>query len=90
MYRCEDCFDTATHAVAEYSSTFPEYYCDECMDLPINKGLILVPLHTPSKGYMEYLPADGNFTEDDLWEAIAEANGVDASEIMDGDLCEWL
>jgi len=52
--------------------------------------MILVPLHTPSKGYMEYLPADGNFTEDDLWEAIAEANGVDASEIMDGDLCEWL
>jgi len=40
--------------------------------------------------YMELLPEDGKFTEDDLWEAIAEANGMDASEIMDGDLCEWL
>lgn len=40
--------------------------------------------------YYDHLPADGNFTEDDLWEAIAEANGMDASEIMDGDLAEWL
>ena len=40
--------------------------------------------------YMEFLPEDGNFTEDDLWEAIAEANGMDASDIMDGDLAEWL
>jgi hypothetical protein len=40
--------------------------------------------------YMELLPEDGNFTEDDLWEAIAEANGVDYSEIADGDLAEWL
>lgn len=40
--------------------------------------------------YMEFLPADGNFTEDDLWEAIAEAAGVDVSEIADGDLVEWL
>ena len=40
--------------------------------------------------YMELLPEDGNFTEDDLWEAIAEANGVDVDEIMDGDLAEWL
>jgi len=36
------------------------------------------------------LPEDGNFTEDDLWEAIAEANGMDVSEIADGDLVEWL
>lgn len=40
--------------------------------------------------YMEFLPADGNFTEDDLWEAIAEAAGLDVSEIADGDLVEWL
>jgi len=39
--------------------------------------------------YYDYLP-EGNFTEDDLWEAIAEAAGVDASEISDGDLVEWL
>jgi hypothetical protein len=42
------------------------------------------------QSYYEYLPEDGNFTEEDLWEAIAEANGVDYSEIADGDLAEWL
>jgi hypothetical protein len=29
---------------------------------------------------------DGDFTEEDLWDAIAEANGVDVNEIMDQDL----
>lgn len=43
-----------------------------------------------SKSYMEYLPEDGKFSEDDLWEAIADANGLDKDEIMDGDLAEWL
>jgi hypothetical protein len=42
-----------------------------------------------SKPYWEYLP-EGTFTEDELWEAIAEANGVDVSEIMDGDLVEFI
>lgn len=42
------------------------------------------------KSYIDLLPEDGNFTEDDLWEAIAEANGMDYSEIADGDLAEWL
>lgn len=42
------------------------------------------------QSYMDYLPEDGNFTEEDLWEAIAEANGLDVDEIMDGDLVEWL
>lgn len=45
---------------------------------------------TRKQSYMDYLPEDGNFTEDDLWEAIAEANGLDVDEIMDGDLVEWL
>jgi len=40
--------------------------------------------------YYDYLPEDGNFTEEDLWEAIAEANGVDYSEIADGDLVDYL
>lgn len=40
--------------------------------------------------YFQYLPEDGDFTEDDLWEAIAEANGLDVSEIMDGDLVDYL
>jgi hypothetical protein len=38
---------------------------------------------------MEWYP-DGNYNEDQLWEAIAEANGMDYSEISDGDLAEWL
>ena len=33
---------------------------------------------------------DGDFTEDDLWEAIAENEGVDVNEIMDRDLTEFI
>ena len=28
--------------------------------------------------------------EADVWEAIAEANGVDVDDISDGDLTEWV
>ena len=42
------------------------------------------------KSYIDYLPADGKFSEEELWEAIAEANGIDVNEIMDGDLVEYL
>lgn len=40
--------------------------------------------------YVDYLPEDGNFTEDELWEAVAESLGIDPSEIADGDLAEYL
>ena len=40
--------------------------------------------------YLDYLPEDGNFTEDDLWEAIADSLGIDSSEIMDGDLVDYI
>jgi hypothetical protein len=40
--------------------------------------------------YLYYLPADGDFTEDELWEAIAEDLGIDPSEIMDGDLVDFI
>ena len=33
---------------------------------------------------------DGNFTEEDLWEAIAESEGVDVNEISDRDLTEFI
>jgi hypothetical protein len=33
---------------------------------------------------------DGVYTEEQLWEAIAESQGMDYSEIADGDLAEWL
>jgi len=37
----------------------------------------------------EWYP-EGNFTESDLWEAIAESEGVDMNEIMDRDLMEFI
>lgn len=40
--------------------------------------------------YLDYLPEDGRFTEDELWEAIAESLGVDPSEIADGDLVDYI
>lgn len=40
--------------------------------------------------YLDYLPEDGNFTEEELWEAIADSIGVDMSEIMDGDLVDYI
>lgn len=40
--------------------------------------------------YLNYLPEDGNFTEEELWEAISEDLGIDMSEIMDGDLVDYL
>jgi hypothetical protein len=33
---------------------------------------------------------NGDFTENDLWEAIAETEGVDVNEIMDRDLTEFI
>jgi len=33
---------------------------------------------------------DGDFTEEDLWDAIAEAEGVDVNEISDRDLTEFI
>jgi hypothetical protein len=33
---------------------------------------------------------DGIYNEQDVWEAIAESQGLDYSEIADGDLAEWL
>jgi hypothetical protein len=33
---------------------------------------------------------NGDFNEQDLWDAIAEVHNVDVNEIMDGDLTEWL
>lgn len=38
---------------------------------------------------MQWYP-DGNFTEEDLWDAIAEVNDVSVNEIMDGDLLEYI
>ena len=37
----------------------------------------------------EWFP-DGNFSEDDLWDAIAEADGYEQDYYADGDLAERL
>lgn len=42
------------------------------------------------KSYMDNLPENGIFTERDLWEAIAESLGVEANEIMDGDIADYV
>jgi hypothetical protein len=42
------------------------------------------------RSYYDYLPSNGKFTEDELWDAIADSLGVDPSEIMDGDLVDYL
>ncbi len=43
-----------------------------------------------NKNWQELIDWDKPVTEDDVWEAIAEANGLDYSEIADGDLVDWL
>lgn len=48
--------------------------------------------HTPkTQTWQELLTEwDIPWTEENVWDAIAEANGLDSSEISDGDLIEWL
>lgn len=41
------------------------------------------------KTYWDYLPEDGVFSEEDLWEAIALAVGSE-HDLSDGDLAEYL
>ena len=94
-YKCDDCFAPATHNISrpDHPSWEDEFYCEVCVKwFGAISGLTITPLakSLPSKGYMEHLPADGNFTEADLWEAIAENIGVDANEIMDQDLAEFI
>ena len=90
-YKCDDCFAPADYKAVDHRFNVTEYFCDHCVKAnALDLGATVTSLANPSKGYMDYLPADGRFTEDDLWGAIAEANGMDASEIMDGDLAEWL
>jgi hypothetical protein len=37
----------------------------------------------------EWFP-DGIFTEEDFWEAVAEADDYKQDYYADGDICEWL
>ena len=40
--------------------------------------------------YLDHLPSDRPFSEDELWQAIADSLDVDYSEIADGDLVDYL
>ena len=54
---------------------------------------MIVWMKTMSKDLMQLLAEwypDGNYTEQDLWDAIAEVNEIDVNEIMDGDLLEYI
>lgn len=44
----------------------------------------------PKKTFWDFLPEDEPLTEESVWQAIADAEGVDYSEIADGDLADWL
>ena len=76
----------------EWLDTF-YHVCDEdkpCGDVLACKYCRYRQENRMSEPYWKYLPEDGNFTEEELWEAIAESKGIDVNEIMDGDLAEWL
>ena len=48
----------------------------------LNKEILNIDMDMSRRPYWEI--------EQDIWEATAEANGVDVDEISDGDLAEWL
>jgi|TARA_R110002167_G_scaffold146069_1_gene337316 hypothetical protein len=43
-----------------------------------------------TKTWQDYHAEDRLFTEESVWQAIADAEGLDYNEIADGDLAEWL
>lgn len=51
------------------------------------EGAMSNPSH---KAWHDLIDWEHPVTEDDVWAAIAEANGLDYSEIADGDLVDWL
>ena len=61
-------------------------------DLDATQRYVDTVLAAPARrgSYVDFLPESGRFGEAGLWEAIAEANGLDVSDISDGDLAEWL
>lgn len=46
-------------------------------------------LNRKSNRWQDHL-GDAPMTEDNVWQAIADANNLDYSEIADGDILEWL
>lgn len=42
------------------------------------------------QNWQDHIDWDSRVTEEDVWQAIADANDLDYSEIADGDLVDWL
>lgn len=42
------------------------------------------------QNWMDLVDWSTTVTEDEVWQAIADAEGLDYSEIADGDILEWL
>jgi hypothetical protein len=43
-----------------------------------------------NRNWQSFLDEDAPMTEENVWQAIADANDLDYNEIADGDLFEWL
>lgn len=43
-----------------------------------------------NKTWWDFIDEDAPLTEESVWQAIADANDLDYSEIADGDIFEWL
>lgn len=79
--QCDDCFRNAWYVATHPRYSLPEYYCDKCVKAnALDCGMTVTAIDAPSR----------LLTEADLWDDIAAANDMDVSEIMDGDLAEWL
>ena len=44
----------------------------------------------PRRTWHDYIDDDEPLTEESVWQAIADANGVDYSDVADGDLADYL
>jgi hypothetical protein len=51
-----------------------------------------VMMNEPTKqaSWQDFLDTDAPLTEDAVWQAIADANDLDYSEIADGDILDYL
>jgi hypothetical protein len=80
----------ATGLVVDVEGYEDEQLSEPTFDsFPIDEEVEVIVPREKTGTFYDYLP-EGNFTEEDLWDAIAESHGLDVSEIMDGDLAEWL
>ena len=44
----------------------------------------------PKRTWHDYIDENAPLTEESVWQAIADANGVDYCDVADGDLADYL